>query len=102
VPVWVADYVLISYGTGAIMAVPSHDERDWRFAHKYGLPIVEVIRQRGVLEEFPDRTEGDLYLWVLDHQQFLHDHGKELSPPEEAAEEYVKRLEQAPHQLSEL
>ena len=65
------------------------------------LPIVTVIRQRGVLEEFPGRTEGDLYLWVLDHQQFLHDRGKELSPPEEAAEEYVKRLEQAP-QLGEL
>lgn len=43
VPVWVADYVLISYGTGAIMAVPGHDERDWRFARKFGLPIVEVI-----------------------------------------------------------
>jgi hypothetical protein len=73
-------------------------------AHWYDtvyLPIVTVIRERGVLEEFPGRTEGDLYLWALDHQQFLHDHGKELSPPEEAAEEYVKRLEQAP-QLSEL
>jgi hypothetical protein len=65
------------------------------------LPVVTVIRERGVLEEFPGRTEGDLYLWALDHQQFLHDHGKELSPPEEAAEEYVKRLEQAP-QLSDL
>ena len=41
------------------------------------LPIVRVIRQRGILEEFPGRTEGDLYLWVLDRQQFLHDHGKE-------------------------
>ena len=61
------------------------------------LPIVRVIRERGALEEFPGRTEGDLYLWVLDHQQFLYDHGKELSPPEEAAEEYVKRLEQAQH-----
>ncbi len=59
------------------------------------LPIVSVIRKRGVLEEFPGRTEGDLYLWVLDHQQFLHDHGRELSPPEEAAEEYVDRLVQA-------
>ncbi len=73
-------------------------------AHWYDtvyLPIIKVVRDRGVLEEFPGRTEGDLYLWVLDRQQFLHDHGKELSPPEEAAEEYVKRLEQGP-QLSEL
>jgi leucyl-tRNA synthetase len=41
--VWVADYVLAGYGTGAIMAVPGHDERDWRFARHYGLPIVEVV-----------------------------------------------------------
>jgi leucyl-tRNA synthetase len=43
IPIWIADYVLISYGTGAIMAVPGHDERDWEFARKYHLPIVEVI-----------------------------------------------------------
>lgn len=43
VPVWIADYVLMGYGTGAIMAVPAHDERDWAFAKKYDLPIVEVI-----------------------------------------------------------
>jgi leucyl-tRNA synthetase len=43
VPVWVADYVLISYGTGAIMAVPGHDERDWEFARTFDLPILKVI-----------------------------------------------------------
>jgi leucyl-tRNA synthetase len=43
IPVWIADYVLMSYGTGAIMAVPSHDERDFAFALKYGLPIIPVI-----------------------------------------------------------
>jgi len=43
IPIWVADYVLISYGTGAIMAVPAHDERDHAFAKKFGLPIIEVI-----------------------------------------------------------
>ncbi len=43
VPVWIADYVLATYGTGAIMAVPGHDERDWEFATKFGLPIVEVV-----------------------------------------------------------
>ncbi len=43
IPIWIADYVLISYGTGAIMAVPGHDQRDWDFAKKYDLPIVEVI-----------------------------------------------------------
>ncbi len=43
IPVWVADYVLLSYGTGAIMAVPAHDQRDFEFARQFGLPIVPVI-----------------------------------------------------------
>ena len=47
IPIWVADYVLSTYGTGAIMAVPGHDERDWQFAKKYKLPIIEVIREEG-------------------------------------------------------
>lgn len=43
IPIWIADYVLLSYGTGAIMAVPAHDDRDWEFARTFGLPIREVI-----------------------------------------------------------
>ncbi len=43
IPVWVSDYVLMSYGTGAIMAVPAHDTRDWEFAKKFNLPIIEVV-----------------------------------------------------------
>ena len=43
VPVWVANYVLIEYGTGAVMSVPAHDERDFEFAQKYSLPIKQVI-----------------------------------------------------------
>ena len=49
IPVWVADYVLMEYGTGAIMAVPGHDERDGEFAKRFGLPIVEVIDEDGRL-----------------------------------------------------
>src|SRR5690606_14748943 len=44
VPIWIADYVLMSYGTGAIMAVPAHDERDLEFAQTFDLPIVEVVQ----------------------------------------------------------
>ena len=44
IPIWIADYVLISYGTGAIMAVPAHDTRDWEFAKKFSLPIIEVLK----------------------------------------------------------
>ena len=43
IPIWISDYVLMTYGTGAIMAVPAHDERDWDFATKFGLPIIEVV-----------------------------------------------------------
>ncbi len=43
IPIWISDYVLISYGTGAIMAVPAHDSRDWDFAKKFGLPIIQVV-----------------------------------------------------------
>ncbi len=50
VPIWVSDYVLISYGTGAIMAVPAHDDRDWDFAKKFGLPIVQVVASRKQFE----------------------------------------------------
>ena len=54
IPVWIADYVLLTYGTGAIMAVPAHDERDFAFARKYGLEVRPVIRPEGT--EIPDGT----------------------------------------------
>ena len=47
VPVWVGNYVLMDYGTGAVMAVPGHDQRDWEFARQYGLPIVQVVAPAG-------------------------------------------------------
>ena len=47
IPIWIADYVLMGYGTGAIMAVPAHDERDFAFAIKFGLPIMPVIAPGG-------------------------------------------------------
>ncbi len=51
IPIWISDYVLMSYGTGAIMAVPAHDERDWDFAKKFNLPIIEVVAGGNVEEE---------------------------------------------------
>ena len=50
IPIWIADYVLVGYGTGAIMAVPAHDERDYEFAHRYKLPIIEVISGGNIKE----------------------------------------------------
>jgi leucyl-tRNA synthetase len=59
IPIWVSDYVLISYGTGAIMAVPGHDERDYAFAKKFGLPIVEVVAGGDIEKEaFTDCATG--------------------------------------------
>ena len=51
IPIFISDYVLASYGTGAIMAVPGHDQRDWEFAEKFGLPIIEVVKGGDVTKE---------------------------------------------------
>ena len=59
IPIFISDYVLVSYGTGAIMAVPAHDTRDWEFAKKFGLPIIEVVKGGSVQEEaFTDCATG--------------------------------------------
>ncbi len=61
IPIFLSDYVLISYGTGAIMAVPAHDTRDWEFAKKFGLPIVEVVAGGDVEKEaFTDCATGTM------------------------------------------
>ncbi len=61
IPIWISDYVLMSYGTGAIMAVPAHDERDWEFAKKFNLPIIEVVAGGDVTQAaFTDVASGKL------------------------------------------
>ncbi len=61
IPIWISDYVLMTYGTGAIMAVPAHDSRDWEFAKKFGLPIVQVVAGGDVEESaFTDVETGTL------------------------------------------
>lgn len=60
VPVWVANFVLMTYGTGAVMAVPGHDERDYEFAQKYGLPITQVIEAEGDISEAAITEKGTL------------------------------------------
>jgi leucyl-tRNA synthetase len=76
IPIWVADYVLISYGTGAIMAVPAHDERDFEFAKKFELPIVHVIVPNEVFDE-----------------EWLRGFNSEPTPS--AINEYLRELRQA-------
>lgn len=62
IPIWVSDYVLMSYGTGAIMAVPAHDTRDWEFAKKFNLPIIEVVAGGENVQEaaFTDVATGKM------------------------------------------
>ncbi|MFT4143357.1 MAG: leucine--tRNA ligase [Mobilitalea sp.] len=61
IPIWISDYVLMTYGTGAIMAVPAHDERDWDFAKKFNLPIIEVVAGGNVEEAaFTNTSTGKL------------------------------------------
>ncbi len=59
IPIWIADYVLISYGTGAIMAVPAHDDRDWEFAKKFNLPIIEVLRSEVDIQQQAWTEDGE-------------------------------------------
>lgn len=67
IQIWIADYVLMTYGTGAIMAVPAHDTRDWDFAKKFGLPIIEVVKGGNVQEEAFTNTEDS----ILVNSEFL-------------------------------
>ena len=69
IPIWIADYVLMSYGTGAIMAVPAHDERDFAFARKYGLKVVPVIQPEGV------ELDGDTMESAHEHEGVMINSG---------------------------
>ena len=85
IPIFISDYVLAGYGTGAIMAVPAHDERDWAFAKKFGLPIIEVVAGGNVEEAAYTDTETG----VLVNSGFIN--GLEVSL---AKEKMIKYLEE--------
>ena len=74
IPIWVSDYVLITYGTGAIMAVPGHDTRDHEFAKKFGLPIIQVIKSNNDEEvDIEKEAFTDVATGVLINSEFLND-----------------------------
>ena len=70
IPVWISDYVLMSYGTGAIMAVPAHDERDWEFAKKFNMPIIEVVAGSPV--DVNEAVFTDVATGTLVNSEFLN------------------------------
>ena len=85
IPIFISDYVLMSYGTGAIMAVPGHDTRDWEFAKKFGLPIIEVVKGGDVEKEaFTDCATG-----IMVNSGFL-----DGLPVEEAKKAIIRWLEE--------
>ena len=89
VPIWVSDYVLMSYGTGAIMAVPAHDERDWEFAKKFHLPIIQVVAKNGEEVDVNEAAFTDVATGVLINSDFLN--GLEVK---DAKEKMIKFLEE--------
>lgn len=72
IPIWVSDYVLMSYGTGAIMAVPAHDDRDWEFAKKFDLPIIQVVAKDGEEVDVNAAAFTDVATGVLVNSGFLN------------------------------
>ena len=89
VPIWVSDYVLMSYGTGAIMAVPAHDERDWGFAKKFNLPIIQVVAKNGEEVDVNEVAFTDVATGVLINSDFLN--GLEVK---DAKEKMISFLEE--------
>lgn len=85
VPIWISDYVLMTYGTGAIMAVPGHDSRDWEFATKFGLPIIEVVEGGDITKEAFTNTDSG----IMVNSDFIN--GMEV---DEAKEHISKWLEE--------
>jgi leucyl-tRNA synthetase len=71
VPVWIADYVLAGYGTGAVMAVPAHDERDFEFAKKYELPVNQVIEPQNISWPSILKTDNEIKEYVTSHRKKL-------------------------------
>ena len=88
--IWVADYVLISYGTGAIMAVPAHDDRDWEFATKYNLPIKQVV-QGGDIAKSAFTGKGSALLVNSEHEDTLSLNDLSVDAGIEKAIEFIEK-----------
>jgi len=96
IPIWIADYVLMTYGTGAIMAVPAHDERDFDFALKFGLPIMPVIeRTDGLIKSYaPEKTMRQGFADALEKEKIPYMQGDAgelcITIPQQKIERYLE------------
>ncbi len=72
IPIWISDYVLMSYGTGAIMAVPAHDQRDWEFAKKFDLPMIQVVSKNGKEADISKEAFTDVATGVIVNSDFIN------------------------------
>lgn len=72
IPIWISDYVLMSYGTGAIMAVPAHDQRDWEFAKKFDLPMIQVVSKNGKEADISKEAFTDVATGILVNSDFIN------------------------------
>ena len=86
IPIWISDYVLVTYGTGAIMAVPAHDTRDWEFAKKFDMPIIEVV---GGGEDVQKEAFTDVETGVMVNSGFLT--GMQVSEAKKAIIDYLEK-----------
>ena len=89
IPIWVSDYVLMSYGTGAIMAVPAHDERDWEFAKKFKMPIIQVVESSEGPVDVNEAAFVDVATGKLVNSGFLN--GMEVAEAKKAIIEYLEK-----------
>ena len=89
IPIWVSDYVLMSYGTGAIMAVPAHDERDWEFAKKFHMPIIQVVESSKGAVDVNEAAFTDVATGRMVNSGFLT--GMEVAEAKKAITEYLEK-----------
>ena len=88
IPIWISDYVLMTYGTGAIMAVPAHDDRDWEFAKKFGLPMIQVVEGTNGTVDIDAAAFTDVATGKLINSDFLN--GLEVKDAKEKMKDFLE------------
>lgn len=88
IPIWISDYVLMTYGTGAIMAVPAHDDRDWEFAKKFGLPMIQVVEGTNGAVDIDKAAFTDVATGKLINSDFLN--GLEVKDAKEKMKDFLE------------